>query len=270
MVETQTEQSIQQVVPPDQWIEQHNQQLEQFLGSIDFESLPPEEILGWASATFPGKAVINTSFQHTGVAMIHMAAAMELNLRVSTVDTLRLHPETYEFIERIKKRYQCDIEVYRPEPEHVESMIDRFGEYLFFDSKEKQEYCCQVRKTRPNDRLLKTVDCWISGLRRDQSSFRQDRAPKASLVPEYGTHRKILKLNPLAAWTEARLLEYIEAHDIPKHPLYAQDYQSFGCIICSTPARPGEDKRAGRWRWFNNAGAQSEVDQKECGLHYNI
>ena len=89
----------------------------------------------------------------------------------------------------------------------------------------------------------------------------------ASLESEYGTHRKILKLNPLAAWTEEELLHYTEAHNIPVHPLYAQGYPSFGCTICATPIRTGEDKRAGRWRWFNE---DDSANPKECGLHYNI
>ena len=252
----------------DQQVEPHNQQLERFLREVDFDALTPEEILQWAGETFPGKAVINTSFQRTGMAMIHMAAQLDLGLRIATVDTLRLPPETYAFIEEIKARYQCEIEVYRPDPEKVESMVERFGEYLFFDSEERQEYCCQVRKVRPNRELLKTVDCWIAGLRQDQSSFRQDHALKASLVPEYGTRRKILKLNPLADWSEERLRDYTDTHGIPAHSLYAQGYQSIGCIICSTPVRPGEDRRAGRWRWFNRQ--QQEETSKECGLHYSI
>ncbi len=267
MVEPQTLHSIQPIARSEQEIEEHNRQLESFLRELDFASLPPEEMLGWAAEIFPGRAVINTSFQYTGVAMIHMAATLGLDLRFATVDTLRLHPETYEFIEHVKERYQCAIEVYQPQPEHVESMIERFGKYLFFDSRAKQEYCCQVRKARPNDELLKTVDCWIAGLRQDQSSFRQEHALVADLEPEYGTRRKLLKLNPLADWTEEQLLEYTETHDIPVHPLYAQGYPSFGCTICSTPIRPGEDKRAGRWRWFNEGGG---ADPKECGLHYNI
>jgi phosphoadenosine phosphosulfate reductase len=267
MVEPQTLQSIQPIVRSEQQIEEHNQQSAAFLKDLDFASLTPEEILRWAAETFPGKAVISTSFQRTGVAMIHMAATLDLGLRFATVDTLRLHPETYVFIERIKERYQCAIEVYQPPAKHVESMVERFGEYLFFDSKEKQEYCCQVRKSRPNDELLKTVDCWIAGLRRDQSSFRQENAQVASLEQEYGTRRTIFKLNPLATWTEEDLLEYTKTHDIPVHPLYAQGYPSFGCTICSTPIRPGEEKRAGRWRWFNEGGS---ADPKECGLHYKI
>ena len=268
MAEAQVRRSRPQEEEP---VEMRNRQLEQYARDLASESMSAEELLGWASQAFPGRGVINTSFQYTGTAMIHMACALGLDLRFATIDTLRLQPETYAFIREIEARYGCAIEIIRPKEEMVERMVERFGEYLFFDSKEKQEYCCQVRKVKPNNELLKSVDCWITGLRRDQSAHRQETASKADLVPEYGTRRKILKLSPLADWSEERLLQYIERNDIPVHPLYEQGYPSFGCVICSTPTRPGEPKRAGRWRWFNENSQPAEGgDHKECGLHYNI
>ena len=251
-------------------IERGNQELERLVAEVDFQALKPQETLRWASEAFPGRAAINTSFQISGVAMIHMAADLGLSLRYATIDTLRLHPETYDFIDQIKQRYGCSIEVYQPAPVHVQQMVDRFGEYLFFDSVAKREYCCQVRKTRPNDELVKTLDCWIAGLRKDQSVFRQENAATASMTIEYGSRRKILKLNPISSWTEEQVWDYTRENEIPVHPLYGKGFASFGCIICSTPIRPGEDKRAGRWRWFNNEDQDAGIDPKECGLHYNI
>lgn len=275
MTEAQLKQEEAALTPQEREIEVHNQRLEAYVEEIDFEALSPEEILSWAGRTFPGRTAIETSFQYTGVAMIHMVAELQLDLRIATLDTLRLHAESYQYVETIKERYNCAVEVCRPDPAQVDSMIERFGEYLFFDSKALQEYCCQVRKERPHNELMKTVDCWIAGLRRDQSSFRRDTTSKASLVLEYGSQRKILKLNPMADWSEQRLRQYIEANDIPVHPLYAQGYGSIGCAICSTPTLPGEEKRAGRWRWFNNNSQADSDDKKECGLHvpgqlYNI
>lgn len=258
------------IAPPDAQLDLHNQRLEQYLRDIDFESMSPQAMLSWADQQFPGRAVISTSFQYSGLVMIHMAAELDLQLRLATVDTLRLHPETYAFIKEVEEHYQRPIEVYRPDPRLVEAMVSRHGEHLFFDSKFKQQHCCQLRKTRPHDQLLKTADCWIAGNRRDQSAHRRDHTPKASLVPEYGTRRKLLKLFPMADWTEEQLVEYIATHRIPKHPLYDQGYASIGCIICSTPILPGEPKRAGRWRWFNSNNQEQADDNKECGLHYNI
>jgi phosphoadenosine phosphosulfate reductase len=253
--------------------DEHNDWLAGLLESRDFEGLDALPILQWAVESFaPGRVLLNTSFQYSGVAMIHMAVEAGLKLRVATIDTLRLHPETYAFLRQLEERYDIRIEVARPEDEAVQGMERRFGEYLFFDSKTLQEYCCQVRKVKPNDRLLTTADCWISGVRRDQSELRRD-TPKAMLVGEYGSRRKILKLNPMADWGEDRLLAFLDDNDVPRHPLYGQGYRSIGCFICSTPVKEGEDQRTGRWRWFNSDDRVDPAEAKECGLHipmYNI
>ena len=250
-------------------IEERNERLAGYVCDLDLEGMSAAALLRWASEVFPGRAVVNTSFQHTGIAMIHMAVCQSLNLRFATLDTLRLHPETYAFIEEVQACYGCEIEVVQPKRGDVQRMVERHGEYLFFDSKEKQEHCCQVRKDWPNNALLKTADCWISGQRWDQSEYRKETARKAVLIGEYGTRRQILKLNPLVDWSEEQLMEYIAGHGVPVHPLYGQGYPSFGCVICATPVRPGEYKRAGRWRWFNERQEGGD-DPKECGLHYNI
>lgn len=254
---------------PPETTEEHNERLVGYIRDLDLEQMSAVELLRWAGETFPGRAVLNTSFQHTGTAMIHMAVLEGLALRFATLDTLRLHPETYAFVEEVKARYACEIEVIQPKSGDVQRMVERHGEYLFFDSKEKQEHCCQVRKDWSNNALLKTADCWISGQRWDQSEYRQQTAKKAMLIDEYGPRRKILKLNPLVDWDDERLSDFIAEQDVPVHPLYDQGYPSFGCVVCATPTRPGEPKRAGRWRWFS--GQQEDGDDpKECGLHYNI
>ena len=252
----------------------HNERLAGLLRENDFESMSSESILTWADSAFPsGRAVLSTSFQYSGVAMIHMLRKLGLKIRIATVDTLRLHPETYAYIRELEECYGIEIEKQGPDQDQVRSMVERFGEYLFFDSKAKQEYCCQMRKLRPHDELLKTVDCWISGVRRDQSAVRKKNTPKAATVAEYGSPRHIFKLNPMSDWTEDRVREYVEKNRVPVHPLYAEGYRSIGCIICSTPTLPGENQRAGRWRWFNGKETIGEEELKECGLHvpmYNI
>ena len=251
----------------------HNESLTGYLEGQDFESMDALPVLRWATDTFEAdRIVLNTSFQYSGVAMIHMAVEAGLRLRFATIDTLRLHPETYAFLREVEDRYGIDIEVQRPETDQLQGMVRRFGEYLFFDSKTLQEYCCQIRKVKPNEQLLMTVDCWVSGMRRDQSDHRRD-TPKAMAVSEYGSRRQILKLNPMVDWGEDRLLSYIEDNNIPRHPLYDQGYKSIGCFICSTPVSDSEDQRAGRWRWFNSDDRVDPEEAKECGLHipmYNI
>lgn len=223
-------------------------------------TLGPEDLLRWAVEMHRDRAGLITSFQDTGCVMIDMASRVAPGLRVITVDTLRLHPETYRLIGEVERRYGIRVERFTPDPDRLRRMIAQHGEYLFFDSKPKQEFCCQVRKVEPNIRALRTVDVWITGLRRDHSEFRQ-KTPKAAYVQqEWGP---ILKLAPLADWDERQVWDYIRAHNVPYNPLYEQGYTSIGCIICSTPTLPWEDKRAGRWRWFNHL----EDDAKECGIH---
>jgi phosphoadenosine phosphosulfate reductase len=257
----------------DDAIDRHNVHIIKLLKDIDFESMEADKTLEWAAESIgAGRVVLNTSLQMAGVAMIHMATNAGLGIRIATLDTLRLPPETYSFLHEIEERYGINIEVCTPDAEKVDRMVRRFGEFLFFDGKHLQDHCCKVRKTDPNNELLKTADCWISGLRRDQSTLRE-QTPKATSVTEHGSKRRILKLNPMADWTQERLQSYVDEHDIPQHPLYAQGYQSIGCVICSTPTLSGEDARAGRWRWFNNSDELSAEDAKECGLHipmYNI
>lgn len=224
------------------------------------EGYTPEELFQWAAREHGARAGIVTSFQDTGCVMIDIMQRCAPGMRVLTIDTLRLHPETYALIEEIERKYGIAVERFTPDPDRLEKMVQQHGEYLFFDSKEKQEYCCKIRKTEPNDRALETLDVWFTGLRRDQSDFRA-ATPKAQLVNRHG--RKIIKIAPLVEWDKAQVDAYMAAHALPVNALYAQGYQSIGCIICSTPVRPGEDKRAGRWRWFNYL----EGNDKECGIH---
>lgn len=223
-------------------------------------AMAPEELFAWALAEHGTRAGIVTSFQDTGCVMIDMASHAAPGLRVLTVDTLRLPAETYALLDTFEDRYGLKIERFAPDAERLARMVQQHGEYLFFDSKAKQEHCCNLRKSEPHDRALETLDVWFTGLRRDQSESRSD-TPKAQVIMRHG--RKILKIAPLADWTKAEIDAYIAEHDVPENKLYALGYTSIGCKICSTPTRPGEDIRAGRWRWFNYL----EEDDKECGIH---
>ncbi|MBX7256667.1 MAG: phosphoadenylyl-sulfate reductase [Candidatus Hydrogenedentes bacterium] len=224
--------------------------------------LEAQDLLAWAATEYGERAGIFTSFQNTGCVMIDMAYRSGNPLRILTVDTLRLPDETYALMDAIEARYETSVERFQPDPDSVERMVSRHGEYLFFDSKEKQEYCCSIRKVEPNIRALQTVEVWITGLRRDQSNFRKDAVQKASYVDQEG--RRIIKLAPLADWTEQEVWDYIKKYDVPYSKLYDLGYTSIGCKICTTPTLKWEDKRAGRWRWFNYLDPSAK---KECGIH---
>ncbi len=227
----------------------------------------PGELVGEVFRRFGNRAAIGTSGQLTGVVMIDLAVRSGMTPRIFTIDTLRLFPETYELFSEIEKKYRLKVERLQPDPGKIDKMVREHGEYLFFDSKEKQEYCCYLRKVEPNERVLATLDVWLTGLRADQS---QNRAatPRFQIVTHGPDKRPILKVAPLVDWSEERLREYAQQNGVPIHKLLNWNqggwyYESLGCVICTTPIGPNEPRRAGRWRWFNS----NEVDGKECGLH---
>lgn len=231
----------------------------------------PGALLAELFRRFPGRAAIATSGQPTDTALIALAVAAGVRQpRVYTTDTLRLFPETYAYFDTLEKHFGITIERIKPPAKELSAMVARHGEFLFFDSKDKQEYCCHVRKVLPNQAMLDGLDVWITGLRRDQSKERAD-LPRLEIVQHAqsgGAKRPLLKGNVLADWTEARVRDYLKAHGIPNHPLMDKSladgwyYESLGCVICTTPIGPHEERRAGRWRWFNALS-----DKKECGLH---
>lgn len=219
-----------------------------------------EQLLAWALSEYGTHAGIITSFQDTGCAIVDMAQRVAPGLRIITIDTLRLHDETYRLIETIERKYGIHVERFYPNAQDIDEMIREHGEYLFFDDKEGQRRCCAVRKVEPNRRALDTLDVWFTGLRRDQS---EHRCTTRRVSQTFHDGRTILKIAPLADWTEQQVREYLHEHDVPLNGLYAEGYTSIGCVICTTPTRDCEAKRAGRWRWFNRL----EEDKKECGIH---
>ena len=226
----------------------------------ELNAMTPEELFAWALRVYGERAGIITSFQDTGCVMIDIMRRTAPGMRVITIDTLRLPEESYRHIEAVEQHFGIAVERFQPDAEKLDRMVTQHGEYLFFDSKPKQEHCCNIRKVEPNQRALSSLDVWFTGLRRDQSAARA-ATQRAQWVERNG--RQILKLAPLADWTAEAVRAHTAANGIPLHPLYEQGYTSIGCVICTTPTRPQESARAGRWRWFNHL----EHDAKECGIH---
>ena len=230
----------------------------------------PQEILFSLFKQFNDRAAIVTSGQLSGMVQIHLAAENRLPFRVCTVDTLRLFPETYTFFDQVEERYGIKIERIQPDTIEVEKMVAEHGEYLFFDSRTKQKFCCDIRKIKPMYQLLDTLDVWITGTRRDQSDTRHN-FKKVEIVSS--TTHPILKVSPLIHWTTEQVWDFVRDNDVPVNPLFKPNahghyYESLGCKTCTTRIRPDEPKRAGRWRWQN--GTDTEENNKECGLHYAI
>ena len=221
----------------------------------NLEEATATDILSWAIETYGDDFAVSTSFQLEGMVIVDMAARIAKNPRVITLDTGRLPAETYQMIETVHDRYGIRVEVVFPDSAEVESMVGRHGPNLFYREVALRNLCCQIRKVRPLERALGGLSAWVTGLRRGQNDSRVDVRKVEEIDGK-------LKLNPLADWTAAQVSEYIRQNDVPVHPLYAAGYTSIGCAPCTRAVEPGEDARAGRWWWEQDAA-------KECGIHFS-
>lgn len=228
--------------------------------AVEYDAAEPQEVIAWALDTFaPERVAVCTSLQSDGVAIVDMAVKLRPDVRVFTVDTGRLPAETYELMDRLRQHYGIQLEVYFPAAPTVEKMVGKHGVNLFHNSVPERLLCCQVRKVEPLLGVLDGLDAWITGLRRDQWATRSN-IRKIEIDHDHGG---IVKVSPLADWTDEEVWDYIHAEGVPYNALYDRGYKSIGCAPCTRPVRPGEDARAGRWWWELNA-------PKECGMHCAI
>jgi thioredoxin-dependent adenylylsulfate APS reductase len=205
---------------------------------------------------FGDRLAICTAFQASGMVILDMAARISRDVKVFTIDTGRLPEETYRLISDVRERYGIEIEMVLPEANEVAAMVSTHGPNLFYDAVANRRLCCEIRKVRPLNRRLAKLDAWVVGLRRQQSESRE--SIQKITVDE--AHGGILKLAPLADWTREEVWEYIRRHNVPYHELYWQGYSSIGCAPCTRAVQEGEEERAGRWWWEQEA-------HKECGIH---
>ncbi len=219
------------------------------------EGRTAEEIIRWAADTFGPGIKMASSFGAEDVVVIDMIARVAPEIRVFTLDTGRLHDETYEVMQRVRERYDIVLEVAFPEREAVERLVREKGFYSFRESVDSRRECCQVRKVEPLRRALSGTKAWMTGLRRDQAVTRSDTP-----AVEWDEGNELLKVNPLVDWTNEQVWEYVRARQVPYNRLHDQGFPSIGCAPCTRAIQPGEDIRAGRWWW-------ELPENKECGLH---
>jgi len=227
------------------------------LPTAEVDTWSPREILTWAIGKFHPRLALSCSFGNPeGLVLLDMMHRIEPSSRVYVLDTGRLHQATYDLIDRVRDRYDKQVEVVFPDAEAVQAMVRRDGMNLFYESLEKRRLCCALRKVEPNRRYLAGLDAYVTGLRRGQGVTRGD-ARRLEIDEGAGG---LLKINPLVDWSADDVWRYVREHDVPVNRLHAEGFPSVGCAPCTRAVKPGEDPRAGRWWWEN-------PETKECGLH---
>lgn len=213
------------------------------------------EILSFFIREYDGKLAFGTSFGAEDQVITDMIARIDTKTKIFTLDTGRIFPETYETLQDTMEKYEMNIEVYFPNSESVERMVNSKGINLFYESVENRRLCCQIRKIEPLKRAMMGVDVWVTGIRKEQSVTRI-----LTEIVEFDTGTGKIKVNPLADWTEEDVWAYIRENDVPYNKLHDRGFPSIGCQPCTKAVGPGEDVRSGRWWW-------ETPEQKECGLH---
>ena len=218
----------------------------------------PQDILKLAFEHFGDELWISFSGAED-VVLVDMAWKLNKNVKVFSLDTGRLHPQTYRFIEQVREHYGIAIEVLSPEAAELQALVKDKGLYSFL--KDGHGECCGVRKIAPLRRKLSTVKAWATGQRRDQSPGTRSQVAALEIDSAFSTpERPLYKFNPLAQMTSEEVWGYIRMLELPYNSLHEQGFISIGCEPCTRPVLPNQHEREGRWWW-------EEATQKECGLH---
>ncbi|MBL8013373.1 MAG: phosphoadenylyl-sulfate reductase [Candidatus Omnitrophica bacterium] len=222
------------------------------------KNLNAEKVIEFTAKEFPGRITFASSLGEEDQVITDMLSRLAPLISVFTLDTGRLYQETYDLLAKTQKKYHnLRFQVYFPEANAVENMVQSKGINLFYESVENRKLCCGIRKVEPLKRALAGVDAWIVGLRKDQAVTRGNIQ-----IFEWDEANHKIKVNPLADWTLDQVRMYIKEHNVDVNPLHEKGFMSIGCAPCTRAIKPGEDIRAGRWWW-------EAPEQKECGLHNN-
>jgi phosphoadenosine phosphosulfate reductase len=214
-----------------------------------------DERLEKLAILFKGEIIFTTSFGIEDQVITHKIFSNNLDIKVVTLDTGRLFPETYEVFARTMIRYNKKINVYFPDNQDVEDMVTKKGPLSFYNSLDDRMECCRIRKVVPLNRALAGMKCWISGIRSSQSDNRNSMDDL-----EYDDEKGLYKYHPLFNWSFKEVEQYISEMQIPYNTLHDKGFLSIGCQPCTRAVQEGEDFRAGRW-WWEKEGP------KECGCH---
>ncbi len=217
----------------------------------------PRSILRAALESFDNIAISFSGAED--VVLIDMALNIRKDIQVFSLDTGRLHPETYRFIEKVRQHYKIDIELLTPESHSLDSFVKEKGLFSFYQDGHHQ--CCGIRKVEPLKRKLSQLDAWITGQRKDQSLDTRNEIPEVQIDTTFSSDEKqLIKFNPLLNWSSAQVWDHIEAYQVPYNDLHKKGFISIGCEPCTRAVLPNQHERAGRWWW-------EDATKKECGLH---
>ena len=223
----------------------------------EYDDKSPEKIIELALENFDNIAISFSGAED--VVLIDIAKKIQSDIKVFSLDTGRLHAETYRFIEQVREHYKIDIDVLSPDTEALQEFVLKKGLYSFYKDGHKE--CCGIRKVVPLRRKLSTLDAWITGQRKDQSPGTRVAVPVVENDGAFSTpENKLIKFNPLSNWTSAQVWEYIRSNNVPFNSLHEQGFISIGCEPCTRSVLPNQHEREGRWWW-------EDATQKECGLH---
>ncbi len=221
----------------------------------DFAKLPLGERLSLLRREVPGRIVFTSSLGLEDQVLTHVIAEQKLDIEITTLDTGRLFPETYQLWEETEAHYGLRIKAFTPSHEALQHFVDTEGVNAFRHSIDVRKTCCGIRKVEPLGRALAGANAWVTGLRADQSAGRGGAS-----FAEVDRGHQLLKVNPLLDWTRDQAAAFAEANHVPVNALHARGFLSIGCAPCTRAIAPGEPERAGRWWWEDEAN-------KECGLH---
>jgi len=219
------------------------------------ESAEPEKIVQWAAAQFGRGLVMSSSFGAESALLIHMATRVMPNIRIIFIDTGYLFPETHQFMEHLRLRFDLNVWIYRTRNDPI-AYLHRAGEENPTWRKDIDR-CCAQNKNEPFERAMRELKPtgWLRGIRRNQADTRRSRQ-----IVEWSQRYHCYAISPLLNWTSREIYAYMKRHDLPFHPLYDKGYASIGCnpLSCTRPIQPGEDPRSGRW---------SGTGKLECGIN---
>lgn len=221
----------------------------------DLQGKSTQEVVAFFLENYKDGVSLSSSLAVEDQTITDIMLKINKEAKIFTLDTGRLHPETYDVMDATNLKYNIKIDVYFPNAQDVQELYKSQGVNGHYESIEKRKTCCSIRKIKPLKRALKDVTIWFTGLRASQSVTRTTMP-----LVEYDSNFDVIKVNPIINWSEDDVWTYIKENKVPYNKLHDQGFPSIGCAPCTRAVRDGEDIRAGRWWWEN-------PEHKECGLH---